>query len=59
MPVVNVKVKWQRTTYPVEANTDEPPLLLKAQLFELTGVPPERQKLLFKVRLFLPNILRG
>lgn len=35
--------------YPdVECDTDEPPLLFKAQLFALTGVQPERQKVMIK-----------
>lgn len=35
--------------YPdVEVNTDEPPLVFKAQLFALTGVNPTRQKVMMK-----------
>ena len=45
MPSFKVKVKWQKNNYSVDINTDDPPLLLKAQLFELTGVAPERQKI--------------
>ncbi|XP_063225265.1 ubiquitin carboxyl-terminal hydrolase 14 [Bacillus rossius redtenbacheri] len=49
MPAYKVKVKWGKETYPdVEANTDEDPLLFKAQLFALTGVQPERQKVMLK-----------
>ena len=44
-----VKVKWGKENYPdIELNTDEPPLLFKAQLFALTGVQPERQKVMVK-----------
>lgn len=44
-----VKVKWGKETYPdIEVNTDEPPMLFKAQLFALTGVQPERQKVMLK-----------
>ena len=32
----------------VEANTDEDPILFKAQLFALTGVQPEKQKVMLK-----------
>lgn len=32
----------------MEVNTDEEPLLFKAQLFALTGVQPERQKIMLK-----------
>ncbi|CAH1104700.1 unnamed protein product [Psylliodes chrysocephalus] len=49
MPQFKVKVKWGKETYPdIEVNTDEPPLLFKAQLFALTGVQPERQKVMIK-----------
>lgn len=44
-----VKVKWGKETYPdIELNTEEPPMLFKAQLFALTGVQPERQKVMLK-----------
>uniref|UniRef100_A0A672L3W9 Ubiquitin carboxyl-terminal hydrolase n=1 Tax=Sinocyclocheilus grahami TaxID=75366 RepID=A0A672L3W9_SINGR len=32
----------------VELNTEEPPMVFKAQLFALTGVQPERQKVMMK-----------
>ncbi|KAJ8925778.1 hypothetical protein NQ315_009628 [Exocentrus adspersus] len=49
MPQYKVKVKWGKESYPdIEVNTDEPPLLFKAQLFALTGVQPERQKVMIK-----------
>lgn len=44
-----VKVKWGKETYPnVEVDTREEPMLFKAQLFALTGVEPDRQKVLIK-----------
>lgn len=44
-----VKVKWGKETFnDVEANTDEDPMLFKAQLFALTGVQNERQKVMVK-----------
>lgn len=44
-----VKVKWGKETYPdVEVDTQEEPMLFKAQLFALTGVEPDRQKVLIK-----------
>lgn len=44
-----MKVKWGRENYPnIDVNTDEEPLLFKAQLFALTGVQPERQKVMCK-----------
>ncbi|VVC37785.1 Ubiquitin specific protease, conserved site,Peptidase C19, ubiquitin carboxyl-terminal [Cinara cedri] len=49
MPIYKVKVKWGKEVYPdVEINTDEPPLVFKAQLFALTGVNPVRQKVMMK-----------
>lgn len=46
---LTVKVKWGKESFPdVEVNTDEEPLLFKAQLFALTGVQPERQKIMCK-----------
>ena len=45
-----MKVKWCKELYTdVEVNTDEEPLLLKAQLFALTGVQPEKQKVILKL----------
>ncbi|XP_041984685.1 ubiquitin carboxyl-terminal hydrolase 14 [Aricia agestis] len=49
MPKVPVKVKWGKEIYPdVEVNTDDEPVLFKAQIFALTGVQPERQKVVCK-----------
>lgn len=42
-------MKWGSESFPdVELNTDEQPILFKAQLFALTGVQPERQKVICK-----------
>lgn len=44
-----VKVKWGKETYQnVEVDTREEPIVFKAQLFALTGVEPDRQKVLVK-----------
>ncbi|KAG4080621.1 hypothetical protein HA402_006222 [Bradysia odoriphaga] len=49
MPCYKVKVKWGRESFPnIEVNTDEDPILFKAQLYALTGVQPERQKVILK-----------
>lgn len=49
MPSFKVKIKWGRENFPgIEVNTDEEPILFKAQLYALTGVQPERQKVMFK-----------
>ena len=45
----SVKVKWGKEVFnDVEANTDEEPTLFKAQLFALTGVQNDRQKVMVK-----------
>lgn len=44
-----VKVKWGKEIFPdIEVNTDESPIVFKAQLYALTGVAPERQKVMIK-----------
>jgi len=44
-----VKVKWGKETYDeVDLNTEEEPMVFKAQLFALTGVQPHRQKVMLK-----------
>lgn len=44
-----VSVKWQKETFPgVEIDTSQPPYVFKCQLYDLTGVPPERQKIMVK-----------
>ncbi len=46
--MVKVAVKWAKETYKVEVDPQEPGLVFKHQLFSLTGVPPERQKIMVK-----------
>jgi len=42
-------VKWGKNSYSdIDLNTDEDPLLFKAQIFALTGVQPDRQKVMLK-----------
>jgi len=44
-----VSVKWQKELFKdVEIDTSQPPYVFKGQLFDLTGVPPERQKIMVK-----------
>eukprot|EP00286_Rhodomonas_abbreviata_P017948 CAMPEP_0181325370 /NCGR_PEP_ID=MMETSP1101-20121128/20883_1 /TAXON_ID=46948 /ORGANISM="Rhodomonas abbreviata, Strain Caron Lab Isolate" /LENGTH=414 /DNA_ID=CAMNT_0023433661 /DNA_START=116 /DNA_END=1357 /DNA_ORIENTATION=- len=45
MSKVSVKVKWVKEKYSVDIELDEPVEVFKTQLFALTGVPPERQKI--------------
>eukprot|EP00884_Botryococcus_braunii_P009225 jgi/Botrbrau1/18303/Bobra.0179s0032.1 len=47
--MVKVAVKWQKEIFKdLEVDTTQPPLVFKMQLYTLTGVPPERQKILVK-----------
>uniref|UniRef100_A0A3Q3WSN2 Ubiquitin carboxyl-terminal hydrolase n=1 Tax=Mola mola TaxID=94237 RepID=A0A3Q3WSN2_MOLML len=49
MPFLAVNVKWGKEKFDaVELNTEEPPMVFKAQLFALTGVQPDRQKVMLK-----------
>ncbi|KAM1241006.1 hypothetical protein ACFX2J_046254 [Malus domestica] len=46
---VQVSVKWQKELLKaVEIDTTQPPYVFKCQLYDLTGVPPERQKIMVK-----------
>ena len=47
--ILTVHVKWGREKFEnVDLDSDECPELFKAQLFALSGVPPDRQKVMFK-----------
>lgn len=46
---VKVSVKWGKESYPdVEVDLSSAPLVFKSQLFALTSVPPDRQKVMIK-----------
>ncbi|GJP30407.1 hypothetical protein CLOM_g1081 [Closterium sp. NIES-68] len=46
---LKVSVKWQKEVFPgLEIDTQQPPLVFKGQLYALTGVPPDRQKIMVK-----------
>ncbi|PON35743.1 Ubiquitinyl hydrolase, partial [Parasponia andersonii] len=46
---LTVSVKWQKELFrDVEIDTTQPPYVFKCQLYDLTGVPPERQKIMVK-----------
>lgn len=58
MSTIKVKVKWSNgktTLEGVELNKEELPALFKAQLLTLTGVPVERQKLMYKGTVIKDN----
>ncbi|KAJ7963146.1 Ubiquitin carboxyl-terminal hydrolase [Quillaja saponaria] len=47
--MVTVSIKWQKELFQgVEIDTSQPPYVFKCQLYDLTGVPPERQKIMVK-----------
>lgn len=49
MPQYKVNVKWGKEKFSdVECNTDEPPIVFKSALYSLTGVVPERMKVMVK-----------
>ncbi|KAI8910872.1 hypothetical protein EDD86DRAFT_189502, partial [Gorgonomyces haynaldii] len=43
-----VQVKWNGNKYPVQIDTAQPGIIFKTQLFSLTGVAPDRQKIMVK-----------
>lgn len=45
---VPVTVKWNKQSFDIEADTTQPPSVFKFQMYSLTGVPPERQKIMIK-----------
>lgn len=49
MGALTVDVKWQKETFKgIEIDTSESPAVFKSQLFSLTGVEPDRQKIMVK-----------
>ncbi|KYO02470.1 putative ubiquitin carboxyl-terminal hydrolase [Plasmodium gaboni] len=49
MTYVNITVKWKNQVFNnIELDISEPLILLKTQLWQLTNVPPEKQKLMYK-----------
>lgn len=62
MSCAAVSVKWQKEVFPaVEIDTEQPPYVFKCQLYDLTGVPPERQKIMIKgglLKVALSDIFR-
>ncbi|KAJ3111552.1 Ubiquitin carboxyl-terminal hydrolase 14 [Phlyctochytrium bullatum] len=48
MPSVKINVKWSGQKYAVEVDLEQPASVFKSQLFSLTNVEPDRQKILVK-----------
>jgi hypothetical protein len=51
-PRQQVTVKWGKQSHEVEVDPAETPAVFKGQLFCLTGVPPERQKIMVRETVF-------
>ena len=50
MAKCKVACKWGKEVFgDIEVDTMQPPLMFKSALFSLSGVPPERQKIMIKV----------
>ena len=49
--IVDVIVKWNRDKFNVSVNTTESLLEFKTQIYSLTGVPPDRQKVMVNGKL--------
>lgn len=52
---VIVNVKWNKDKFDVELDPKDSPLTFKAQMFALTGVHPDRQKIMFKGKILNDN----
>lgn len=48
MEPIKIIIKWKNEKYEIEVNHETTGLLLKTQIFSLTGVKPERQKIMVK-----------
>eukprot|EP00771_Trimastix_marina_P000730 gnl/Trimastix_PCT/1760.p1 GENE.gnl/Trimastix_PCT/1760~~gnl/Trimastix_PCT/1760.p1 ORF type:complete len:507 (+),score=161.30 gnl/Trimastix_PCT/1760:85-1605(+) len=48
MATINVSVKWGKQKYPLTVSPSDPGVVVKSQLYSLTSVPVERQKLMFR-----------
>lgn len=60
MGTFTVNVKWGKQKFSdVEVNQDEPPVVFQAQMFALSGVPPERQKIMAKGKALKPESWDG
>jgi ubiquitin carboxyl-terminal hydrolase 14 len=47
--IIKVNLKWGKQKFEnIELNLDEPPSIFKGQVYTLTGVLPERQKIMIK-----------
>lgn len=54
-PHTQVTVKWGKQSHDVEVDPAAPPAIFKGQLFALTGVPPDRQKIMVRSCCCFPS----
>jgi ubiquitin carboxyl-terminal hydrolase 14 len=48
MSTVNVIIKWNGQKFPIAVDMEQPGLVFKTQVFSMTSVAPERQKIMVK-----------
>ena len=48
MAPLNVHIKHAGKTHDVLLDTDRPPIAFKEAIYQVTGVPPERMKVMIK-----------
>ncbi len=48
MAPLNVSIKHTGKAYPVQLDPDEPPSVFKHAIYSVTGVPPDRMKVMIK-----------
>jgi ubiquitin carboxyl-terminal hydrolase 14 len=48
MTILQVHIKHAGKVYDVELDPDKPPAIFKDAVYHLTGVPPERMKVMIK-----------
>jgi ubiquitin carboxyl-terminal hydrolase 14 len=46
--MVQIVIKWSNQKFPIDIDDSTTAILLKSQIFSLTGVSPERQKIMVK-----------
>ena len=48
LKMVQIVIKWSNQKFPIDVEDSTTAILLKSQIFSLTGVAPERQKIMVK-----------
>ena len=45
---MQIKLKWKKDKHDIDVDTTQSPLDFKVQVYSLTGLPPDQQKLIFR-----------